>query len=434
MRNIVDIMKKKNTIREKIYAVFAMAFLLVVTTSSFMFADSLKPDMDTLKENAPKVFLDCWRCDRDYIRTNITFVNYVRDRQTADIHILVTIQRTGPGGREYTLNFIGQNKFVNIQHILKYVSNRTDTWDTTRKGFVEVLKKGLFPYMIHTPLGEYFKVDFQRKTKPTSVNDKWNFWVYSISLRGSLSGQKTRKYSSFRGYLSANRITPDMKIRLSLSGNYDEGRYDIDDETIVSTSQQRNFWALTVKSISEHWSVGAWSGMSHSTYKNIDFSLNIAPAVEYNFFPYSQSTRRQLRILYRIGYVYNKYHEKTIYEKIREHVLAQSLNITFGIREPWGNAEIDLEGSHLFHDAKLNHITLSGELNLRLFKGFSLNLDASYSQIHDQISLPLGEATLDEILLQRKILATDFRYGFSVGFSYTFGSIYSNVVNPRFGR
>ncbi|MCJ7681693.1 MAG: hypothetical protein MUP70_13265, partial [Candidatus Aminicenantes bacterium] len=43
-------------------------------------ADLTGTTMDVLKENAPKVFLDCWNCDRDFIRTNMTFVNYVRDR------------------------------------------------------------------------------------------------------------------------------------------------------------------------------------------------------------------------------------------------------------------------------------------------------------------------------------------------------------------
>jgi hypothetical protein len=44
-----------------------------------------------------------------------------------------------------------------------------------------------------------------------------------------------------------------------------------------------------------------------------------------------------------------------------------------------------------------------------------------------------GEATLEEILLRRKELATEYEYSISVGLSFTFGSIYSNVVNPRFG-
>ena len=36
--------------------------------------------------------------------------------------------------------------------------------------------------------------------------------------------------------------------------------------------------------------------------------------------------------------------------------------------------------------------------------------------------------------LRRKAQATSYNYSISVGLRYTFGSIYSNVVNPRFGR
>ena len=58
----------------------------------------------------------------------------------------------------------------------------------------------------------------------------------------------------------------------------------------------------------------------------------------------------------------------------------------------------------------------------------------TYARIHDQLSLPKGGASLDEILLQRKELETDYGYHISLGFNYTFGSVYSNVVNPRFGH
>jgi hypothetical protein len=33
------------------------------------------------------VFLDCDRCDGDYIRKEVTFVDYVRTREDADVHV-----------------------------------------------------------------------------------------------------------------------------------------------------------------------------------------------------------------------------------------------------------------------------------------------------------------------------------------------------------
>jgi hypothetical protein len=71
-------------------------------------------------------------------------------------------------------------------------------------------------------------------------------------------------------------------------------------------------------------------------------------------------------------------------------------------------------------------------VSIRIFKGLSLSIRGRYERIHDQLGLPLGDASIDEILLRRRELATNYDYDFSVGFRFTFGSVYSNVVNPRF--
>jgi hypothetical protein len=57
---------------------------------------------------------------------------------------------------------------------------------------------------------------------------------------------------------------------------------------------------------------------------------------------------------------------------------------------------------------------------------------ASYQRINDQLALPRGDASLEDILLDRRRLATSYRATGNMGLSYTFGSIFSNVVNPRF--
>ena len=66
-------------------------------------------------------------------------------------------------------------------------------------------------------------------------------------------------------------------------------------------------------------------------------------------------------------------------------------------------------------------------------EGLSLNLRGSVSQIHDQLALQKEGATEEEILLNLRQLETSYDYNASIGLRYTFGSIYSNVVNPRFG-
>src|SRR5258707_13691762 len=95
------------------------------------------------QDSAPRVFLDCPNsfCDFDYYRTEITFVNWVRDRQFAQMHVLVTTQQTG-GGQEYTLAFIGLERFAGTEDTLLYVSHTGDTQDDLRKGLGQVLRLG----------------------------------------------------------------------------------------------------------------------------------------------------------------------------------------------------------------------------------------------------------------------------------------------------
>jgi hypothetical protein len=393
-----------------------------------------KISIDDLKKHAPTVFLDCWRCDKDFIRTEITYVNYVRAREDADIHILVTEQRTGSQGQEYTMEFIGRKRFAALDNSVTYATLPTDTHDESRGKMVEAMKKGLFPFLMKTPLAEHLSVVFQQKLRPTSVIDPWNFWVFHVSADGRLSGEKSRQYHSIRGNFSASRITPTWKIRMGVSGNFDESIFDYEDETITSTSERQSASGLVVRSVSDHWSVGGWAGWSHNTYNNQDSVWYAAPAIEYNLFPYDESTRRQLRFLYRLSLTHAQYIEETIYEKNREDLFRQSLAIILAVREPWGNASTSLEGSHYFYDFSKNRLQLEGHLSLRLVRGLSLSVHAGYSRIHDQMGLRKGGASLDEILLRRKELATDFDYSLSLGLSYMFGSVYSNVVNPRFGR
>ncbi len=58
-----------------------------------------------------KIYLDCWDCDPSFFRQNLELVNFVRDPQLADIHILVTQQRTASASTEYGINFIGNNQY-----------------------------------------------------------------------------------------------------------------------------------------------------------------------------------------------------------------------------------------------------------------------------------------------------------------------------------
>lgn len=81
------------------------------------------------QQAALRVFLDCTNvfCDFDYLRTEVAFVNYVRDRAAADVHVLVTGQDAGAGGQGYTLLFIGRERFAGAADTLRFVTTPTPT-------------------------------------------------------------------------------------------------------------------------------------------------------------------------------------------------------------------------------------------------------------------------------------------------------------------
>ena len=390
-------------------------------------------DIETLKKTAPRVFIDCGSCDLDYIKTEVTFVNYVRDRKEAQVHVLITTQTTGSGGREYLLSFLGQNEFQGLDDTVRYFSNKTDTDDETRRGLVNALKIGLAGYAAQTPIAARLAVDYEAPPQTAAGVDRWKNWVFSLSGDGYFQGEQSTSSNYWGLNLSANRITPDIKIRMGVSGSFNSNRYDYEGVTTKSTQENYTFNGLTVWSLGEHWSAGVALDVYSSTYENTQISIRPSPAVEFNVYPYSESSRRQLRFLYKIGLQDVRYRQETIYDKTRETLFNESLSVTLDVKERWGSVSTSLTGLHYFHDFTKYDLTLFGSVNLNLLKGLSVFVAGAGSRVHDQLSLIKGNASLDEILLHRRQLATGYNYFIMCGLSFTFGSIFTNVVNPRFG-
>ncbi len=395
--------------------------------------------IDELKKTALKVFLDCGSCDLEYIKTEITFVNYVRDRLEAQVHILISTQSTGGGGTEYTLTFIGQNDCRDAKDVQTYYSVKTDTDDDVRRGLVKALKLGLMGFVARTPISCRIAVDYTPPEKTEDARDRWKAWVFSLSGDGWFSGEESYKSRQGYGSFSANRVTPGSKLRLGLSVRQEKQRYDIEDDTggvttITGASSSWDASGLYVKSLGEHWSAGVFLEAESSFYGNVDLALRLAPALEYNFFPYSQSTRRQLRALYTLSLKPVRYREETVFGKMRETLLKQELSLTLDLREKFGTISVSAEGSNYLHDLGRYRLDTFGIVNLRLYKGFSVYVLGGYSWLHDaQVSLRLREPTYEELLLRLVELPMNSNHFLAVGFQFQFGSIFTNVINPRFG-
>ncbi len=86
------------------------------------------------------------------------------------------------------------------------------------------------------------------------------------------------------------------------------------------------------------------------------------------------------------------------------------------------------------NDFAKNRIELDGYVNIRIIKGLSLSIRGGIARIRDQLSLVGEELSEADILLQLQEMQSAYSVDGGIGLTYTFGSIYNNVVNPRFGN
>jgi hypothetical protein len=320
-----------------------------------------------------------------------------------------------------------------MKDTVSFVAPPDETTEGIRTKEVEVLKMALMRYVAKTPLSKYIKITFTEPLSETVSTDKWNSWVFKTSLSGYLSGQKSYKSKYLYMSASANRITGDLKVNLNVNYSYSNDKFEIGDETVSSDNNSKSLNALVVKSVTDHWSYGGSLYLGSSSYSNLEISLKTMPGIEYDLFPYSESTRRQFRLLYKAGFNHVQYLDTTIYRKTEDNLWLHSFSAAYEVVQKWGSIDINLEYENYLHDFSKNSVSLDGYMSLRIAKGLSVSLSCGISFLHNQLGLVKGGATPEEILLQRKELETQYEYYTSFGLSYTFGSIYNNVVNPRFG-
>jgi hypothetical protein len=258
--------------------------------------------------------------------------------------------------------------------------------------------------------------------------------VFRTSVNGFTNGEKTSESLFLSGSVNASRTTAEWKLNFNVNESYSENRFELSPtQTIVNIQRDYGFSTLAVKSLGAHWSAGLTSNVSSSVFLNQRLAVRVTPAVEWDLFPYAEATRRQLRVQYGAGMHRFEYRDTTIFLKTEESLPVHYLQVAFSMRQPWGSTNVGLNGSSYLNDPSKRRLSASAGANLRIVRGLTLNFNGSYSRINDQIYLKKGAATPEQVLLRQRQLATGYRYSGSVGVSYSFGSIFNNVVNPRFG-
>jgi hypothetical protein len=266
---------------------------------------------------------------------------------------------------------------------------------------------------------------------PVELRDPWDFWIFRTEFGTNFSGEKSKQKYTLNSSIRADRITNVYKFKSELSYDLEKNVYNNGDEVIVTAKKESGANARFIYSMNSRWSVGLFGKLYSSTYLNLQKAFNLGPAIEYNIFPWDKSDSKVFTLAYILKPNYYAYNQRTLFGEIEEWRTSETLRLSLLLRQPWGAIENTLEGSHFFHDFSKNRLTLQSDASVRVLKGLSFFLNIKTDLIHDQLYLPAGGTSREDVLLQQSKLATNFEISGRLGVRYTFGSNFNNIVNQR---
>jgi hypothetical protein len=391
-----------------------------------------------------KVFVDCknLHCDNNFIRTEITLIDFVLDRVAADVHILITSTRTGNGGKSVQYIFFGQNAFSSYTDTLFSNVSPNATAVELRAQIVKKLKHGLFAFISHSSYADFVEMSMkQDDTSATNgtneaTTDKWNYWIFNVGSDGSYNADQVYKNIQVSGHASAHRNTENLKVGFWSNAGYNNATYTYQDgteekENVVVNSNYAIHHNL-IKSISGNWSAGYEVNYSNNTFSNNKRRIHARATAEYAIFPYSEVNNKFFTLQYGVDVRQNNYYDTTIYNKISEVLWGHRLQAYLSLKQKWGNINSTVSYSSYLNDPSLNNLYLSLNVNVRVSGGFSFYIHSRGGIVHDQVYLVKGKASEEDILVKRRQIASAYNLYTSVGINFRFGSILNNFVNPRF--
>lgn len=398
----------------------------------FLFPSTFTSYGQSDEKESINFFVEC-NCDKNYIRQEIKAINHVRDQGLANIRLFIYDLANGSGGRTYKLEFTGTDSFQDIKNTLTFDSNANMTADDVRKRLVWKIEKGLLKYIVQSNLAHRVTYRIKGETEQEAIEeyDPWRNWIFEVYGQAKFDKEASRKKFEYKIGLEIDHVTDDWRIRADFQLSQLNSKFKRNDETFTSERKRYFGSASVVKSLSDHWSTGIFTNLKYDTFANIDTGTGLSPAVEYNIFPYNEVLKREITFAYKIGFFYNNYIETTIFNEDSELIFNHSFNVDLRYRQPWGNFSASLSASSFLEDSSKNRLQLNSDLSVRIFKGFSVRFSGNMQFISDQINLPAGDASLEDVLLQQKQIATNFDLGLSAGVTYTFGSAYNNIINTR---
>jgi hypothetical protein len=375
-------------------------------------------------------------CDRSALQKALPFVTIAADDPKADVIIVVSkdAARSSIAAR-------GAGRFAGSDRTITYETQASSTPETNAADLARFLKLVLAEYAAESSVGSQLDVTFKppaaaSQTQPLQQDQKdpWNYWIFRLSANTNMNGEASSSDRNYNLSASANRTTEQWKLRLSAYRSLSKSSFDLDETTTIkSRYSEWSTEALAVRSLGARWSLGVTSSVVGSSYSNVRRIIRIDPGIEFDWFPYSESSKRSLTFIYAVGPARYEYLRETIFSKLEETVWQHSLRSSLGVRQPWGSAGASAQFFQHLSSPDRTRLAFNANISFRILSSLTLSTSGSYTRIRDQFTLEKGDATDEEVLLRQRQLATGYRYSFSVGFSYAFGSLSNSAVNPRFG-
>ena len=270
----------------------------------------------------------------------------------------------------------------------------------------------------------------------TNTKDPWNYWVFRIGTNGNINADEVYKSFQYNGNFSANRTTEDLKVSFRIYGSKNKSTFEYETssgiEKFTVNNHSLGFNHYLVKSINDHWSYGYEANYDQNTFSNSKGRATVRTAVEYDIFPYKDVNNKLFTISYSVDMRSNRYYDTTIYEKLHETLWGHGVEANMTFNQKWGSAFVGINYHNYFVNWKYFNLGINAYTNIRITGGLSFYISAFGGLTRDQLFLPKGGATEQEVLTRRRQLASGYNYYTSFGISYRFGSKLNNFVNPRF--
>lgn len=385
---------------------------------------------------SPKVFTICDFCDQDYFKNEIAHLLFVRDQRLADFTVLFRVIGTGSGGNEYTLEFAGRGSYEGIIVSEKFNSPPNMSQSDIREGLLAALNRGSLHYLIRSPLAsniEFAVRGLNNGQRADSIRDKWNLWIFNVNMNMFGSGQEYTSNINLGSSFSANRTSEKNLFETGLWYNKNRSVFKIEGQDPIRYSiLEYGVYSMDAISIGKHWAMGYNTGLYAATVSNLKSNLIVAPTFEYNIFPYTEATTRQFRFNYQVGFRQSNYVSPSYRNHKSDLFLSQFFNIRYRLVKNWGNIGMGVGLLHLYDTEHFYNLNFSPSISWNILKGLNLNLQGSYSIVRDQYFLKLEDATSTEVITGQTQLKSAYNFFVAMGISYSFGSMYNNVVNVRF--